>query len=513
MPSILPHHAHLFRAPPLCYDFAMEYATRDAREASFAPPTKRSKAGWPHKAPTPAELARVGFFYKPSTSKDNVECFTCGRNLDGWEEEDDALQEHLKHGPDCAWALLMSIESEQDIDASNMEDPTSEQLMEARRTTFKTSGWPHEKKKGWSCKVEKLVEAGWYFAPTPEYEDWVSCAYCKLSLDGWEPKDNPFDEHYRRSPHCPFFVFAGTTAPSKRPKAKKGRASKASRTSKASTRLSTQSNATMLSQADSIPDLDQSLDTSTLSVMSTASTSTAKGKRKAAGRPKGTRTKKAKTTRSKKKDAQEVEDEPKEIEDSLYPRLSQTEDMQADPQESQSQTIDENIVEDEQEITGPPKIEETVALDTESPLKTGRKSQHSAVSQKDLPVPTPQKKEARIERTDRSPSQPSDVENAPPSSRPESERPPLSSPGAPQPTWHPVDVEMVFQATPVAELFKSMNMDSLSQQEQRMTVQEWIEHISGQAETDLRAEGERVVGVFEKEGQRALTVLESIVCV
>ncbi len=36
-----------------------------------------------------------------------------------------------------------------------------------------------------------MVDAGWYYCPTAESDDFVTCAYCNLSLDGWEPKDNP----------------------------------------------------------------------------------------------------------------------------------------------------------------------------------------------------------------------------------------------------------------------------------------------------------------------------------
>lgn len=37
----------------------------------------------------------------------------------------------------------------------------------------------------------QMVAGGWYFCPTEESNDLASCAYCKLSLDGWEPKDDP----------------------------------------------------------------------------------------------------------------------------------------------------------------------------------------------------------------------------------------------------------------------------------------------------------------------------------
>ncbi|MBE7181547.1 MAG: hypothetical protein INR71_10130, partial [Terriglobus roseus] len=50
-----------------------------------------------------------------------------------------------------------------------------------------------------------MIEAGWCYDPSPECDDGSTCFYCNLSLDGWEPKDNPLDEHQRRSPDCPFF--------------------------------------------------------------------------------------------------------------------------------------------------------------------------------------------------------------------------------------------------------------------------------------------------------------------
>ena len=93
---------------------------------------------------------------------------------------------------------------------NKIEDPTSERIVQARAATFGTS-WPHDGKKGWVCQSEKvlldsdflydhkkcfspllqMVESGWYFCPNDDSDDLASCAYCKLSLDGWEPKDDP----------------------------------------------------------------------------------------------------------------------------------------------------------------------------------------------------------------------------------------------------------------------------------------------------------------------------------
>lgn len=178
------------------------YATYAARLASFEVsipiPTKKRTSNakgtksitWPHKSPSPEELARAGFYYKPSVeAPDNTICYMCERQLDGWEEEDDPIAEHSKHSSDCGWAILMDVTKETH-NVTNMEDPTQSRLVDARASTFEI-GWPHESKRGWVCKIDKMVQAGWHFAPTAESDDFVSCAYCKLSLDGWEPKDSP----------------------------------------------------------------------------------------------------------------------------------------------------------------------------------------------------------------------------------------------------------------------------------------------------------------------------------
>jgi hypothetical protein len=99
------------------------------------------------------------------------------------------VAEHLKLSSVCGWAIIKHAGQQAD-DVSTMEDPTNDRLFEARKATF-GSRWPHEHKRGWVCKTEKMAAAGWHFAPTAEFEDFVSCAYCNLSLDGWEPKDSP----------------------------------------------------------------------------------------------------------------------------------------------------------------------------------------------------------------------------------------------------------------------------------------------------------------------------------
>ena len=262
-----------------------DYITLAARLNSFENPLPlpgRKKAKkWPHQQPNAQSLSEAGFFFKPSTSApDNCECYLCGSNLANWEPEDLPLEEHLKHAPSCGIATVL-VAAQDSSDPALMEDPTNTRLVEARRATF-LDRWPHENKRGWVCKTDKMVNSGWVYVATTESDDFVTCLYCKLSLDGFEPKDSPWKEHYKRSPDCPFFVFAGATEP-KAAKPKKGRPSKASR-------LSTQSNITTTSEAPSIPDLDESIDTSTLSVSTIASTASKMGNKKSTrGKGKGKR--------------------------------------------------------------------------------------------------------------------------------------------------------------------------------------------------------------------------------
>lgn len=76
--------------------------------------------------------------------------------MDGWEEDDDPVVEHLKHSPDCGWAINMGIEQQAN---DKLQDPSCEEMLDARRMTFGVN-WPHEHKRGWVCKTQKVNFAG-----------------------------------------------------------------------------------------------------------------------------------------------------------------------------------------------------------------------------------------------------------------------------------------------------------------------------------------------------------------
>jgi hypothetical protein len=85
-----------------------------------------------------------------------VECFLCRKGLDGWEEDDNPVEEHLKHSADCGWAVNTYIEQKsEEQKRDNNGDPLSERMIAARKATFEDR-WPHEGKKGWLCKVTKV---------------------------------------------------------------------------------------------------------------------------------------------------------------------------------------------------------------------------------------------------------------------------------------------------------------------------------------------------------------------
>lgn len=64
---------------------------------------------WPHDGkrgwkPNAQKLAQAGFHYEPTEEDpDNASCIYCGRTLSGWEKSDDAVHEHHRKKPECAF--------------------------------------------------------------------------------------------------------------------------------------------------------------------------------------------------------------------------------------------------------------------------------------------------------------------------------------------------------------------------------------------------------------------------
>jgi hypothetical protein len=146
--------------------------------------------------------------------------------------------------------------------------------------------------------------------------------------------------------------------------------------------------------------------------------------------------------------------------------------------------------------------------------------------------------------------QSSDAENQPPSSKPSTIKPivassqasriplaastPMTSPSkrnivaglqSTQP-WTAVDLDEILLQSPsdarvekenstsglLSETFGKVKKGDLTSPEKKMTVEEWIMYNASLAEDKLKGECERMVGIFEREGGRAMRVLEGVVC-
>lgn len=57
-------------------------------------------------------------FCPSQDAPDSVRCFTCNKFLDGWEPNDDPLEEHKKHSKDCKFVWAVTEHEDQENAAS-----------------------------------------------------------------------------------------------------------------------------------------------------------------------------------------------------------------------------------------------------------------------------------------------------------------------------------------------------------------------------------------------------------
>ncbi|KAI8935293.1 hypothetical protein NX059_007881 [Plenodomus lindquistii] len=203
----------------------------------------KSKSAWPHSSPSPQDLAFAGFVWKPTTtSPDNVQCFSCACQLDGWEEPDVPAFEHLTHSPSCGFAIVTCIRLRNGDPGRTEDDPSSDAMLNARRDTFRDN-WPLEHEPGYP-NADQMAAAGWMFDPAEDTPDGVTCPYCSLALDAWDAGDDPYEEHRRRAQDCLFFTLTELYHPQPAdpaPAKGKGKGKAPAKGKRTSTRTSTSS--------------------------------------------------------------------------------------------------------------------------------------------------------------------------------------------------------------------------------------------------------------------------------
>uniref|UniRef100_UPI00358F596F baculoviral IAP repeat-containing protein 5-like n=1 Tax=Myxine glutinosa TaxID=7769 RepID=UPI00358F596F len=71
-----------------------------------------------------------------------------------------------------------------------------------RLSTFKD--WPFLE--DCNCTPQKMAEAGFVYQPCESQPDVAVCFFCFKELEGWEPNDNPWEEHQKHSRSCRFLT-------------------------------------------------------------------------------------------------------------------------------------------------------------------------------------------------------------------------------------------------------------------------------------------------------------------
>ncbi|XP_052811704.1 baculoviral IAP repeat-containing protein 3-like isoform X3 [Mya arenaria] len=181
---------------------------------------QRSFASWRRQLPTPTALTGAGFFF---TGKDDlVRCYECGIGLKDFSDGDDPLREHTRNAPKCRF-IVDYFGSQSNIDAYNsrMEDPdeirrrgltwfldakgTCVTQYQARNESFRSFESRFSSYKTWPMSAVQrpyqLAEAGLYYTGR---EDHVRCFACDGGLRRWDPEDDPWIEHCKWFPACPF---------------------------------------------------------------------------------------------------------------------------------------------------------------------------------------------------------------------------------------------------------------------------------------------------------------------
>ncbi|KAM4691460.1 baculoviral IAP repeat-containing protein 5 [Rhinophrynus dorsalis] len=91
------------------------------------------------------------------------------------------------------------LPSPRDVD-SELPDEWRLYLLDTRVRTF--SNWPFTE--GCACTPERMAEAGFIHCPSGNSPDVAQCFFCLKELEGWEPEDDPMEEHKKHSSGCLF---------------------------------------------------------------------------------------------------------------------------------------------------------------------------------------------------------------------------------------------------------------------------------------------------------------------
>jgi len=215
---------------------------------------------WPVSFIKPEDCAKAGFFFL--RDGDKVQCAFCRGVAGEWEPGDDPISEHKRHFPRCPFmcklpvgnipigvneqAATARMQEEQQVNLIGVDvcgpfepvlrpyagpdedgvhvrgaQPLRVVMEEVTNTlAIRTGNGPvrkqlvtYEKRLetfiNWTAlesgqSAEAMAEAGFYHIGISDH---VKCFYCDGGLRNWESSDDPWAEHARWFPQCPFVLL------------------------------------------------------------------------------------------------------------------------------------------------------------------------------------------------------------------------------------------------------------------------------------------------------------------
>lgn len=139
----------------------------------------------------PKELSRQGFYF--SGENDAVTCIFCKGQLNTWMAGDVVSIEHSKWYPNCPFVEGKECGNVPMLDINVKYAPYI--MFYDRMESFRS--WHTAK----NLTPDRMASAG-FFQINPF--DHVKCFSCGVRLNKWLPDNDPWEEHRKFSPDCPF---------------------------------------------------------------------------------------------------------------------------------------------------------------------------------------------------------------------------------------------------------------------------------------------------------------------
>ncbi|KAF6029127.1 XIAP [Bugula neritina] len=203
--------------------YVLKELTLEERESLMVDERQRRKTflvNWPYDDQrSGVKMAQAGFY--SLNCADRVQCVFCRGSLHQWSSNEIPMDEHRKHFSFCRFVKGLQCgnrecrentllnEDFKNITTFSKSDTTSSRAygISTRNLPFAPAafrmctfaGWPASR----PITAQRMCEAGFYFTGV---EDQVRCFFCAGGVKHWRENDDPWEEHARWFPDCPFLL-------------------------------------------------------------------------------------------------------------------------------------------------------------------------------------------------------------------------------------------------------------------------------------------------------------------